>query len=149
MKDMLKYEIIFRVSLCLTACMRRVISTSDGCETPHNYSFKPKWNWKVIFPSRMLITNFYEIYLFMTSYIVSWNYNALSHWPIGEIGVFNFQRHKVEYNILRYCRAIWKVGYLDRLLCIEKKPCLTSRLRALRFSNPSAILALWEMSRET
>ena len=51
-KDMLKYEIIFRVSLCSTACMRRGISTSDGCETPHDYSFKPKWNLKVIFSSK-------------------------------------------------------------------------------------------------
>ena len=46
----------------------------------------------------MRVTNFYEIYLFKASYIVSWNHNALSHWPIGVIGVFIIQLHKVEYN---------------------------------------------------
>ena len=36
-KDMLKYEITFRVSLCST-CMH----AGDGCETPHDDSFEPK-----------------------------------------------------------------------------------------------------------
>ena len=45
--------------------------------------------------------------------------------------------------ILRYCTAIWKVGYLDSwLFCTVKKPCLTSRLSALRFSIRFAFLAL-------
>ena len=35
----------------------------------------------------MLVTHFYEIYLFMASYIVSWNHDALSHILISEIGV--------------------------------------------------------------
>ena len=34
----------------------------------------------------MRVTHFYEIYLFMASYIVSWNH-ALSHILISEIGV--------------------------------------------------------------
>ena len=68
----------------------------------------------------MRVTNFYEIYLFKASYIVSWNHNALSHWPIGVIGVFIIQLHKVEYNNkqieYRYLTILY--GYLDSWLVI-------------------------------
>ena len=68
----------------------------------------------------MRVTNFYEIYLFKASYIVSWNHNALSHWPIGVIGVFIIQLHKVEYNNTqieyRYLTTLY--GYLDSWLVI-------------------------------
>ena len=110
----------------------------------------------------MCVTNFYEIYLFMASYIVSWNHNAFYHWPIGVIVVFIIQLHKVEYKNARieykyppilygYSESwLWIAGYLDSwLFCTVKRPCLTSRLSALRFSIRFAFLALWEMSKET
>ena len=111
-------------------------------------------------PSRIRVTNFYEIYLFLASYIVSWNRNAFSHWPIGVIVVFIIQLHKVEYKnarieykyppILYGYLESWLFGYLDSwLFCTVKRPCLTSRLSALRFSIRFAFLALWEMSTET
>ena len=63
----------------------------------------------------MRVTNFYEIYLFMASYIVSWNRNAFSHWPIGVIVVFIIQQHKVEYNNARleYSHPPMLHGYLE------------------------------------
>ena len=60
----------------------------------------------------MRVTNFYEIYLFTASYIVSWNHNALSHWPIGVIGVFIIQLHKVEYNNARIEYKYLSILYL-------------------------------------
>ena len=105
----------------------------------------------------MRVTNFYEIYLFMASYIVSLNRNAFSHWPIGVIVVFIIQLQKVEYNNARleYSHPPILYGYLESWLFGQlvifycKKPCLTSRLSALRFSIRFAFLALWEMSTET
>ena len=66
----------------------------------------------------MRVTNFYEIYLFMASYIVSWNLNAFSHWPIGVIVVFIIQLHKVEYNNARleYSHPLILHGYLESWL---------------------------------
>ena len=66
----------------------------------------------------MHVTNFYEIYLFMASYIVSWNRNAFSHWPIGVIVVFIIQQHKVEYNNARleYSHPPMLHGYLESWL---------------------------------
>ena len=60
----------------------------------------------------MRVTNIYEIYLFTASYIVSWNHNALSHWPIGVIGVFIIQLHKVEYNNARIEYKYLSILYL-------------------------------------
>ena len=66
----------------------------------------------------MRVTNFYEIYLFMASYIVSWNRNAFSHWPIGVIVVFIIQQQKVEYNNARleYSHPPILHGYLESWL---------------------------------
>ena len=66
----------------------------------------------------MRVTNFYEIYLFMASYIVSWNCNAFSLWPIGVIVLFIIQQHKVEYNNarLKYSHPPILHGYLESWL---------------------------------
>ena len=66
----------------------------------------------------MRVTNFYEIYLFLASYIVSWNRNAFSHWPIGVIVVFIIQLHKIEYKNARieYKYPPILYGYLESWL---------------------------------
>ena len=150
---MLKYEITFRVSLCST-CMH----AGDGCETSHNYSFKPKWHLKVIFSSKQnachkLLWNL-SFHGFLYRQLEPERVLSLTDRCDSSIII---QQHKVEYNNARLeyshppiLHAIWKVGYLDSwLFCTVKKPCLTSRLSALRFSIRFAFLALWEMSTET
>ena len=106
--------------------MRRGISARDGCEIPHNYS-KPKWHLKVIFSSKQNACHKQWVVIIQLL-----------------IAEYNNARTVCKYSAILY-------GYLDSWLVTLywKKPCLTSRLRALRFFSRFAILALWETGRET
>ena len=161
---MLKYEIIFRVSLCSTACMHRGISAGDSCETPHNYSFKPKWHLKVIFSSKQnachkLLWNL-SFHGFLYRQLEPQRVLSLTDRCDSSIYYSTAQsrvqkcanRVQISSDIVRLFGklVIWIAGYLDSwLFCTVKRPCLTSRLSALRFSIRFAFLALWEMSKET
>ena len=111
---MLKYEITFRVSLCST-CMH----AGDGCETPHNDSFKPKWHLKVIFSFKQnachkLLWNL-SFHGFLYRQLEPERVLSLTDRCDSSIII---QQHKVEYNNARleYSHPPMLHGYLESWL---------------------------------